>query len=132
MQALLVLACLVMWVQVFIILAFALRLVPTILRWAGDALRVFLMLSYRAYQFLLLPIARWVQSAFGINLLVGLWRVVTVTALSLLIGLVIIAVTPLVISLPALGVCLAHGLLVGLIWDEAEHLGHLHLGARLQ
>lgn len=132
MQALLVLACLVIWVQLFIVLAFALRLVPTLLRWASDAVRVFLMVSYRAYQILLLPVARWVQGALGINLLVGLWRVVTVTALSFVIGLVIIAVTPLVISIPAVVVCVVHGLLVGLIWDEAEHLGHLHLGARLQ
>jgi hypothetical protein len=120
-----------MWVQLFIVLAFALRLVPTLLRFAGEGLRLFLMLSYRLCALALTPIAGFVHRAVGINLLVGAWRVVAVMGLSLTVGLFVIAVTPLVISVLAVIVCLVHGLLVGLIWDEAEHVGHLNLGARL-
>lgn len=132
MQAMVVLLCLVMWVQVFVVLAFALRLVPTLLRWVGDGLRVFLMVSYRLYRLILTPLAAWVRAMFGLDLLIGFWRVVAVTALSVGLGLLIVVLTPLVLSLPIVGVCLVHGLLVGLIWDEAENIGHLHLGARLQ
>lgn len=132
MQAMLVLMCLVAWVQVFIVLAFALRLVPTLLRWTSEGLRLFLVLSYRLYRLVLTPLAGFVQGWAGVDLLAGAWRVAAVMVLSLLVGLFVIAVTPLVFSIPAVIICLVHGLLVGLIWDEAEHVGHLHLGARLQ
>lgn len=132
MQAMLVLLCLVMWVQLFIVLAFALRLVPTLLRFVGEGLRLLLVLSYRLYRLALTPLAGIVQDAVGVDMLVGVWRIVAVMVLSLVMGQFVIFVTPLVISIPAVIVCLVHGLLVGLIWDEAEHVGHLSLGARLQ
>ena len=132
MQVMIVLLCLVVYVQVFIVLAFALRLVPTLLRFTGTCVRLFLVTSYRFYRMLLTPVADIIRAIIGIDVLAGLWRIVATTLLSLMLGLVIMAITPLVVSVPAVVVCLLHGLLVGVIWDEAEHPGNLHVGARLQ
>lgn len=132
MQVMVVLLCLVVYIQVFIVLAFALRLIPTLLRFAGACVQLFLVVSYRFYRMLLTPVADFVRAAVGIDVLAGLWRIAATVFLSLAVGLLIIAVTPLVVSVPAVVICFLHGLLVGIIWDEAEHPGNLHLGARLQ
>jgi len=126
-----VLLCLVLYVQFFIVLAFALRLVPTLLRFAGACLRMFLVVSYRFYRMLLTPAANVVRAHSGVDLVAGLWRIVATTLVSLLLGLAVMAVTPLVASAVSLGLCLVHGLVVGIIWDEAEHPGNLYLGAKL-
>jgi hypothetical protein len=132
MQTILIVFCVLAYIQFFIILAFALRLLPTLLRLAGQCLRLFLFVSYRFYRMLLTPLARLIRRRSGINVTSGLWRIAATTLLSLVLGLIIMVVTPLTASVLSVSVCLVHGLLVGVIWDDVEHPGALHLGARLQ
>ena len=132
MQTILIVFCVLAYIQFFIILAFALRLLPTLLQLAGQCLRLFLFVSYRFYRMLLTPLARLIRRRLSINVTSGLWRIAATTLLSLILGLIIMAVTPLTVSVLSVSVCLVHGLLVGVIWDDVEHPGALHLGARLQ
>lgn len=132
MPMILAFLCMVAYIQVFIILAFALRLMPTLLQMAGQCLRLFLFISYRLYRMLLTPLARILRRRTGLDLTAGLLRLLSTTLLSLIVGFIIIAVTPLTMSLVTVGTCLIHGLAVGIIWDDVEHPGMLNLGARLQ
>jgi hypothetical protein len=132
MQTILIVFCVVAYIQFFIILAFALRLLPTLLRLAGQCLRLFLFISYRFYRMLLTPLARLIRRRLSINIAAGLWRIAATTLLSLVLGLIIMVMTPLTVSVLSVSACLVHGLLVGVIWDDVEHPGALHLGAQVQ
>lgn len=124
--------CLAMYVQLLILLAFAFHLVPTLVRVLGMSVRMFLLLSYRLYRVVLTPLAEVIQAWAGVDILTGIMRVGATTALSLTLGLIVIALTPLILSPITVGICILHGIVVGLIWNELEYPGHLHLGARVQ
>ena len=77
-------------------------------------------------------VAPYVERWLGVDPLAGWPRVVAALLLSLTIGGVILALTPLTLSVVTLGLIVAHGLGVGLAWDEIASPGGLQLGVRLQ
>lgn len=120
--------CLVSPVVFFFSLAAFLGLLPAFLRFMHGALRVTLILSYRLYQLVLAG----VTSLTGVDIVQGWLRVVASTILSTVIGIAIHLVAEWPLWWWSVGLCVLHGLCVGLAWDEIERPGGVQVGVRLQ
>jgi hypothetical protein len=129
---LLVGACLFAPAVFFFSLAALLGLLPVFARFLRICLRALLILSYRLYLIILTLVAPLVERWVGVDPLLGWPRLVATLTLSLIIGMVVLALTPLTATAISLGLIVVHGLAVGLAWDEIAAPGGLQLGARLR
>jgi hypothetical protein len=118
-------ACLASLAVLFFSLAIWLRLLPHLLRGV-------LILSFRLYSFLLVPIAEPMRADIGVDILDGFWRVICCLLLSGSFGLLLLVVLGLPITVWSVGLCLLHGLVVGLAWDEIQQPGGLQLGTKIK
>jgi hypothetical protein len=125
-------ACLFSPAVFFFSLAALLGLLPAFARFLRVCFRATLILSYRLYALILTLVAPVSERWLGVDPLAGWPRVIATLLLSLVMGGSILALTPLTLSAVTLGLILAHGLGVGLAWDEIANPGGLQLGARLR
>jgi hypothetical protein len=116
----------------FFSIAALLRLLPGFLRLASRGLRVGLVLSFRFYRLLLARVAPTIERRLKINVLIDPSRVVASALLSIVMGSLLMFVIGLPVTVWSVGLCLLHGLAVGLAWDEVEAPEGLRLGARIQ
>jgi hypothetical protein len=106
----------------FFVLALAgiIRLMPTLFRSGRVILNQFMDLSYQFYRFVLGNVAPFLRERWGFNILVGALRVVATVILSLVLGLLFLLVFGLPFNVWTVGLCILHGLAVGLVWGGAE------------
>jgi hypothetical protein len=116
----------------FFSLASLLGLFPAFARFVRACFRATLILSYRLYALVLRTLAPHIARWLGVDLQLGWPRLVATVLLSLCIGGVILLLTPLTATAISVGLIIAHGLAVGLAWDEIAMPGGLQLGARLR
>ena len=109
-----------------------LRLLPSFWRLARRALRALLILSFRLYDLALTCLAPILQRFLNIDLMAGWPRMVACMCLSLVLGLLFLWLTKITVTVWSVGLCLLHGVTVGLAWDEFEEPGGIRLGMRLQ
>ena len=131
-EHLLVEVCLATLSLVFLGVAVLLRLLPRSFNLVRFCLRGLLTLSFRLYRFLFTHLAPFVQRQLSVDILANPSRMVASFLLSLVLGLLFLVVTHLPVTGWSVGLCLLHGLAVGLAWDEMEEPDGLHLGARVQ
>jgi hypothetical protein len=108
------------------------RLFPTIARFLRACLRGFLILSYRFYALLLMPIAQFSKRHLGIDILSGLGRIVVTVSLSLVMGVLFLLLTNGQLTGWIVVFIVLHGLVVGIIWDDIQYPGELQLGTKIQ
>ena len=116
------------------ILVFAglLRMLPSFLKFLRNAIRIILNLSIRFYNLILNRAAPMMGQHLGINILKGFARIISSILISLVIGLFIVALLHLPINALTVGICILHGLVVGLAWDGISSLGNLNLGDHIE
>jgi len=127
-QSLLVGACLLSPMLCFLSLAASLRLLPPFLRFLHGCLRVLLILSFRLYRLLL----QWVSDTVKVDLLQGWRRLAATTLVSTVVGLTLILVAGWNVEWWSFGICVLHGLCIGLVWREIETPGGVQLGVKLE
>ena len=116
---------------IFVILALLIRILPRLLPFLRQGLRMFLLLSFRLYKVILERIAPCVFRSFGVDILNGHWRLAMCILLSLALGLFIPLFSKSPINGWLMGLTALHGLLVAMIWDDVENPEGIHLGARI-
>ena len=99
----------------------ALRLLPSFMRSTRFLLGKFISLSCQFYRMILNRVSPLLQKRLGIDIQSGLLRVASTNLLSLALGLLIFSIFGVPITIIGVGLCLLHGLVVGLLWREAEH-----------
>ena len=117
MLRLLVEAFVVVLVQSLTLLGILMQWLPTILRVAFDVVRIFMALCCLVYRSLL----DWLAPPFrslGINITSQPWRSLFAALLSLGSGAAVCAVAGFAISTWLLVGFVAHGLVVGFIWNQ--------------
>jgi len=129
---LLIAGCCLSLILVLVSLAGLIRLLPALLPFARLGLRVFLVLSYRAYALILSRLAPDAKRGLGIDILSGFPRVVATGLLSLVVGLVFLALTRSPVTIWNAGLFLLHGLVVGWVWNGIEEPDDLLLGVKLR
>jgi hypothetical protein len=106
-----------------------LRLLPDFLKAARRLLGKFIDQSYRFYRKILEWAAPFPKNHWGIDIQSGWLRLASTNVLSLILGLIIFAVIGLPITIVTVGICVLHGLVVGLVWREKEQPSdEFHLG----
>ena len=120
--------CLFTLNMVILVLAGLLRMLPSFLRLLRQGIRVILLLSTRLYNLILGRAAPALDQHLGINVLNGLARIICTILLSLVIGLLFCFLIHIPINGLAIGVCILHGLVVGLVWDGISNRENLNLG----
>jgi len=123
--------CLFGAAQVFLALAALLRLTPAFLIFARACLRGGLLLSCQFYRLVLTPLSSLVERQWGVSLLDGFPRIGATLMLSLVIGLLFLWLIGWPITGWSIGLLSAHGLFVGLAWDDLQHPNGLHMGEKL-
>jgi hypothetical protein len=124
--------CLFSLNMIILVLAGLLRMLPTFLKFLRQAIGMILNLSIRFYNLLLVQAAPLLGQHLGIDILKGLGRVTATMLLSLIFGGFIILVANLPLNWLSLGICMLHGLVVGLAWDGIATINQLNLGDRLE
>ena len=115
----------------FLSLAGSLRLLPKLLEFIFRVLRLFMVLSYRLYAFILERLAEPAYRLFEIDLYAIFARLMITLLFSTSIGLSIHLLTDLSWSIWIIAGFALHGTLVGLIWDRFTDPGGLILGVNL-
>jgi len=111
----------------------ALRLLPSFMRSARFLLGRFISLSCQLYRMILNQISPILERHWGIDIQSGLLRIASTNILSLVLGLIIFSIFGFPITIISVGLCLLHGLVVGLVWREGEHpADQFHLGQDIQ
>ncbi len=118
--------------MIFLIVAAALRLLPSLLNVARRAIRIFMVLSFRLYSLILTNLAPLIGSYFGVNILTGYLRILSTIILSLTLGLLLSVLIGLPISGWSIGILATHGLFVGLAWDEVTKSEGFQLGVHIE
>jgi hypothetical protein len=99
----------------------ALRLLPSFMRSTRFLLGKFISLSCQLYRMILNRVWPILQRHLGIDIQSGLPRIASTNLLSLVLGLLIFSIFGVPITVIGIGLCLLHGLVVGLVWREGEH-----------
>jgi len=123
-------ACCLSIIATFLSLAALLRLLPALFAVIRLALREILILSFRLYSLVLTRLAPFIQQRIGIDVLTGIPRIAATLVLSLVLGLLLLALTRIHITGWSVGLSILHGLAVGLVWNEIEEPGGLRLGVK--
>jgi hypothetical protein len=124
--------CLFSLNMIILVLAGLLRMLPSFLKFIRNMIRAILNLSIRFYKLILTRAAPTLGQYFGINILKGFARIISSILISLVIGLIILTLLHLPINALTVGICILHGLIVGLVWDGISSLGNLNLGDHLE
>ena len=125
-------ACILGINLLFVAIAALVGWFPSIVAFLHRALRAILINSYRLYNTLLKRMDPIADQALGIHVRRGTPRVLATIAISLLLMAILLALTPLDLSLLNVILAVLHGLLVGIVWEDALEFGSLHMGSRLQ
>ncbi len=124
--------CIFSLIQFFLSLAIVFRLLPHSLRAFRFALRGLTILSFRLYRLVLRRLAPFMNQWLGVDIVVGVPRVLACIALSVILGTTFVLVVGRGITGWMVTLFLVHGLLVGLTWDEIEAPGGIQLGVRIE
>jgi len=124
--------CLFVFAWTIISLVILLRFLPNILSFLLRIVRGTLILSFRLYRAILSYFAFPLQSNLHVDVLNGLPRVVATVGLSLSLGVPLFLLTNWTATGLAIVLCILHGLLVGLAWDEIQAPGGLQLGSKIE
>ncbi len=116
----------------FTSVAGVLRLLPLMVPLACRAAWGLLILSCRFYYLLLSRVAPAIERHTKVNLVAGIWRLVTTSLLSLTLGLAFLWLMQWGVSGWAIAVFALHGLFVDLIWEEIPQVGDLQMGVKLK
>lgn len=113
-----------------VLLAFAaaLRMFPAFFKTTRHFLKTFFDLSCRFYKLILGPLAPLLEGLLGINILKGLFLVGSTIFMSLVFGLLIMWLSGLPITVFTVALCITHGLIIGLIWNDTEHQQEFQMG----
>jgi len=130
LQLLLLLATAILttFVNLFTISEFVLRMLPDVARLAYRLILAFLWASVFLYRTLLSRLTPFMQR-LGVHLLAPGWRVLSCLVISLLLGCGGLVVLGQGIVLTVLFGSAAHGILVGIAWDDLRPPNGLTLGA---
>ncbi len=124
--------CLSGFVILLMTLFLGLRNLPNILSALQRLVRAIFRGSYQLYSFILNPVRIWVFQGIGFDIFQPIARMLCTTCLSLLIGAGIFVLFSWQISnwfLIALG---AHGLFVGLAWENILRSDDFQMGVNLE
>lgn len=121
-------ACCLSLVLVFLSIAGLLRLLPALMPYFRLLLRVFLILSVRLYRVILTNVAPVVAGYLNVDVLSLYPRIIASALLSLVFGLVLIALTQAPVTIWNAGVFILHGVVVGFVWDGFQDPDDLLLG----
>ena len=124
--------CLVSINLLFVMLAMLFGRLPAIIDFLRRLLRWILLVSFRLYYALLSRLQPTLENSFGLNLSSGAPRIIACSLLSLAILTFFLAITSLSFSVWGLAVAVLHGIVVGIVWEDALEIGSLHLGSRLR
>ena len=124
--------CLFSLNMIILVLAGLLRMLPSFLRSLRGLIRFIMILSTRLYKLILTRAAPILNQHLGVDILKGFARIVTTIMLSLCIGLLIMYLLHLPINGLTVGICILHGVVVGLAWDGISSRGNLNLGDHLE
>jgi hypothetical protein len=124
--------CLFSLNMIILVLAGLLRMLPSFLKFIRHVIRAILNLSIRFYNLILARAAPALDQHLGINILKGFARIIATILISLMIGLLILALLHWPINVLTVGICILHGLIVGLVWDGISSQGNLNLGDHLE
>jgi hypothetical protein len=109
-----------------------LRLLPSFMKSTRSLLGKFISLSGQLYTLILNQISPIFRRRWGIDIENGLLRIASTNLLSLVLGLLIFSIFGFPITVISIGLCLLHGLIVGLLWRESERpADQFHLGEDL-
>ena len=95
-------------------------------------LRTLLILSYRAYHYLLVTLDPYWHSINPYSLLVNPARTMATVCISLLVGCLLCLLLNWQVTLFVVVICGAHGIFIGLAWQDFFEPTGLHMGERLQ
>ena len=124
--------CLFSLNMIILVLAGLLRMLPSFLRSLRGLIRFIMILSTRLYHLILTRAAPALNQHLGVDILKGFARIITTILLSLGIGLLIFYLLRLPINGLTVGICILHGVVVGLAWDGISSRGNLNLGDHLE
>jgi Cu/Ag efflux pump CusA len=68
----------------------------------------------------------------GVDILKGFARIMSTILLSLGIGFLILRLFHMPVNGLSVGICILHGLIVGLVWDGISSLENLNIGDHLE
>ena len=129
---LLIFACCFSVILLFLSLAGLLRLLPALIPYVRRALRWLFVLSFRLYRHVLAWLAPYVEAYLGFSVVAGFPRVVAAVLLSVILGVTFLLLAHWSITAWSVGLCVLHGLVVGVAWDELEESEGLRLGVKAE
>jgi hypothetical protein len=106
------------------------RLLPGLLFFLRFLLQGFLRLSYRCYRQILRLVSPAIYQHFGIDTFTIPARTTLSLLFSLIVGVIILLSANMSMVWWIMGLSSAHGLVVGLRWDQLEPPGGLQLGVK--
>jgi hypothetical protein len=110
-----------------------LRLLPSFMKSTRFLLGKFILLSCQFYRMILDQVSPILEKQWDIDIQSGLLRLASTNIISLGLGLLIFSIFGFPISIISVGLCLLHGLIVGLVWREGEHPeDQFHMGQDVQ
>ena len=108
------------------------RSFPALYDLMNRLMRSLLILSYRAYYFLLMHLEPYWLTISAYSLLNNPIRTLVTTLISIFIGCVFCLIVQWKITLIAIGICIFHGGFIGLAWQDFFEPVGLHMGEGLQ
>lgn len=115
-----------------LVLAGLLRMLPSFLRFTRHAISIIMNYSIRFYNLILDRAAPLLGQHLGVNILKGIARIISTILLSLIFGLFFFLLVHIPINGFTVGICILHGLIIGLTWDGIASLGNLNLGEHIE
>ena len=115
---------------VVLTLAAAFRLLPSFVKAVRFAIQKILVFSYRFYEVILEWIAPYFEHIIGINIHHKFPRMILSIFFSLAFGMLILWITNIQIAAWNIGLCILHGLVVGLVWEDFNHPDEFQIGVQ--
>jgi hypothetical protein len=110
-----------------------LKLLPSFMKATRSLLGKFIALSCQFYRMVLDQVSPLLEKQWDIDIQSGLLRLASTNILSLGLGLLIFSILGFPITIISVGLCLLHGLIVGLVWREGERSDdQFHMGRDVQ
>ena len=129
---LLAVICLFSLNMIVLVLAGLLHLLPAFFKAVRRGIRFILMLSSQFYDLILTQAAPGIDRHLGVDILKGFARIATSILLSLVIGVLLFRLLNISLNGLTMGICILHGLIVGLAWDGNSNFEALNLGDTIE
>ena len=129
---LLAVICLFSLNMIILVLAGLLRLLPGFFKAVRRGARFVMVMSSQFYDLLLTQAAPGIDRHLGVDIFKGLGRIAATILLSLVIGVPIFRLLHISLNGLTMGICILHGLIVGLAWDGNSNFEALNLGDTIE